>query len=115
MLQKFRPKPPTYPPKPWQRQHMKRRPASLPVGSYGGGRPPNGAARERIYRAIVEYAKQHGGHSPTRRELCILADVSSTSVASYHIDALIDDGMLEIIDRKLLIVGSKWFPPSTAE
>lgn len=105
----------TYPPKRWQqRQRDQRRPAVLPVPSYGGGRPPNSETRQRVYAAIVAYAKEHGGHTPTRREICSLADVSSTSVVTYHLVALIDDGLLEWRDRKLIITGGCWTPPAGA-
>lgn len=102
----------TYPSKPWQqRQREQRRPAALPVGSYGGGRPPNPEPRARVYAAIVEYAATHSGHTPTRRELCQICDISSTSVTSYHVYALIDSGQLELIDGKLCVVGGVWLPP----
>lgn len=116
MLQKFRPNPPRYPAKlptgqAWQRQTPHRRPASLPAPSYGGGRPPNPDTRPRIYAAIVAYASEHGGHTPTRRELVEICHISSTSVVNHHIHVLIDRGELELIDGKLIVAGGTWLPP----
>lgn len=112
MHQKIRPKPPSYPPKPWDSSGKRRPPLKpLPMPSYGGGRPPNMENRERVHRAIIDYAKEHGGHTPTRRELCVLCEISSTSVVSYHIAALIRDELLIVKDNKLCVVDGVWIPP----
>lgn len=113
MYENIRRNPPTYPAKPWGPSNSKRRPElkSLPLPSYGGGRPPNMAGRERVYRAILDYAGEHGGNTPTRRELLELCDMSSTSVVSYHIAHLVEDGLLELRDRKLIVCGGTWAPP----
>lgn len=76
-----------------------------------GGRPPNVANRQRVYAAIVEYAAEHGGNTPTIREVCEVCRISSTSVVNYHIQALIDEELLEWRDRKLIVTGATWIPP----
>lgn len=67
--------------------------------------------RDRVYAAIVEYAREHNGATPTMRELCEIVDISSTSVAAFNVHLLIDMGKLEIRDRKLIVVGSRWIGP----
>lgn len=99
---------PTYPQKPWPK-----RPAHLPSGAHVGGRPAmrHSELDDKIYATIIDYAGEHGGHTPTRREICSLANVSSTSVVSHHIKRLIGRGMLEVRDRKLIVCGATWTPP----
>ena len=72
---------------------------------------PN-AYRVKIYRAILDYCAEHGGHTPTIRELCTLCGISSTSVVNFHIQKLIDEGLLDWIDRKLVVAGGMWIPPN---
>lgn len=67
--------------------------------------------RDKIYAAIIDYATEHGGNSPTIREIQAVTAISSTSVVSYHVHALVRLGRLEIVDRKLIVCGSQWMPP----
>lgn len=108
---------PRYPAKPWVNRPAKR-PAVLPKApglAQAGGRPSNPDTRDKVYRAIVAYAGEHGGNTPTRRELCELTEISSTSVVSWHIAKLIASDLLEIIDRKLIVVGGQWTPPERTQ
>lgn len=124
MYQKTRPTV-TYPPKlstgqAWQRESLRdrrvqRRRAPLPVGSYGGGRAPSLDRRARVYRAILDFAADHGGNTPTHRQIQQMADISSSSVVAYNIAALVDDGRLERKDGKICVVGCKWFAPDVTE
>lgn len=68
--------------------------------------------REAVYEAICGYAVDHGGNTPTVRELCEIVGISSTSVAGYNVHQLIKQGLLEIVDRKLVVVGGVWTPPT---
>lgn len=67
--------------------------------------------RDRVYAAIVEYAREHNGATPTIREIMTMVGISSTSVAAYSVRLLIDLGKLAIVDRKLIVVGSRWIGP----
>ena len=67
--------------------------------------------RDKIYAAIIDYASEHGGNSPTIREIQAVTAISSTSVVAYNVHALVRLGKLEIVDRKLIVVGATWQPP----
>jgi len=71
--------------------------------------------RDKVYRAILAYCGEHGGNTPTIRELMDIVGISSTSVVGYSINQLIDMGLLEVIDRKLVVVGAQWTPPVTQD
>lgn len=54
---------------------------------------PNLTPRQHaVLDALRAYARAHGGRSPSLRELCRLAGLSSTSVARYTLDALAAQG-----------------------
>lgn len=71
--------------------------------------------RAKIYRAILDYCAEHGGNTPTIRELCQVCGISSTSVVNHHIQRLIDEGLLDWIDRKLVVIGGVWIPPGAQD
>jgi hypothetical protein len=66
----------------------------------------------KVYETILEYCAEYGGNFPTHRDLCDLCDIGSTSTVAYHIDALIEEGLIERVDYRLVVVGAKWIPPS---
>jgi repressor LexA len=53
---------------------------------------------QRVLTAIALFWKQHG-YSPSLRELCELADVSSTSMAALHLERLQAAGLIEYEPR----------------
>lgn len=60
---------------------------------------------ETIYAYMRDYAMSHGGNTPTLREIVRAIDgCSSTSVASYHVLKLLEDGRVQIKDGKRIIV-----------
>lgn len=67
--------------------------------------------RDKVYAAIIDYALEHGGNTPTLREIMDVTGISSTSVAAYNVGSLVTLGKLEILDRKLIVVGGTWIPP----
>lgn len=71
--------------------------------------------RVKIYQAILDYCAEHTGNTPTIRELCEICQISSTSVVNFHIQKLIDEGWLDWVDRKLIVVGSVWIPPTQTD
>ncbi len=60
---------------------------------------------------ICMYKLFHGGNAPTRREIVERLNLSGPSVAQRTVRELIDLGILEIIDRKLCLIGETWSPP----
>jgi len=67
--------------------------------------------RAKIYATIIDYCAEHGGNAPTIREIMQRTGISSTSVVAYHIHSLIGVGKLDIVDRKLCVVGATWIAP----
>lgn len=64
-----------------------------------------------VYHCILDYCQEHGGNTPTIREVQQILDLSSSSVAAHYINRLIFAGKLEVCDRKLVVVGGTWIPP----
>lgn len=56
------------------------------------------ASDQRVLLAIAVYIRQHG-FSPSLREICTLADVSSTSMAALHLERLRDAGLIAFEPR----------------
>ena len=73
---------------------------------------------EDVYRYIVNYKIQCDGVSPTIRQICKGANVSSTYVVYTHIEKLKDDGRITYIlgDKGKVIgyavTGGQWKSPS---
>lgn len=68
--------------------------------------------RDKIYAVIIDYAIEHGGNSPTIREMMGATGISSSSVVAYNVHALVRLGRLEIVDRKLMVCGATWVAPA---
>lgn len=49
--------------------------------------------RRRTLQAIADYFAANG-YAPTIRELCELMGISSTSLMNYHLNKLVDRGLL---------------------
>lgn len=49
---------------------------------------------DKVFNAIVEYKIENCGNSPSVREIMVDAGLSSTSVASYHIEKLEKEGRI---------------------
>ena len=54
---------------------------------------------ERLLWFIRQYIADHG-YSPTLREMCDGAAISSTSVANYWMRTLRDDGLITWVDHQ---------------
>jgi SOS-response transcriptional repressor LexA len=50
--------------------------------------------RQRILLAISVFLREHG-YSPSLREICDMAEISSTSVAVWHLERLQDAGLVQ--------------------
>lgn len=55
---------------------------------------PVGENRARILAYIHTYAAEHGGRTPTIREIGDAVGISSTSVVNYHLNKLAASGDL---------------------
>jgi SOS-response transcriptional repressor LexA len=73
------------------------------------------ATAGRILEIIVRYSVEHGGRTPTNREIGKLAGISSTSVVNYHLKQLEILGEIQrdaIFSRGIVVVGGNWTPPA---
>lgn len=66
---------------------------------------------EAVYAAIVAYAAAHYGATPTLAELMPVVGLRSTSTVAYHVQMLLGQGRLQVLDGKLIVAGSRWLPP----
>lgn len=80
-----------------------------------------GAKRHHDYDAvfdyIVEYKTAHDGLSPTLREIMDNCSISSTSVVSYILTQLEQEGKIVRFgqkDRAIMIPGGRWVRPRVA-
>jgi hypothetical protein len=71
---------------------------------------------KRLYVACVTFFVQHQAF-PTNREIIAITDVTSTSVANYYLDRLVEEGLLKKRPGKkargFSIVGLRVVPPDT--
>ena len=67
---------------------------------------------ERILQFIIGFKRANDGNSPTLREICRACNVTSTSVARYHLAKLQRRGFIQMPKggqcRKILVVGGSW-------
>lgn len=67
-----------------------------------------------VYHFIVAHCLEHGGLPPTIREITKGCHLSTTSLAHYHVKALIKRGLLTAKNGKargIQVVGAQWKPP----
>jgi excisionase family DNA binding protein len=66
------------------------------------------------YDFITAFCERSSGIPPTVREIMTALDMPSTSVVSYHLRKLEEQGYIEIRDheaRGIMVVGAQWIPP----
>ena len=73
------------------------------------GRPPIVDPRT-VLKAIIDYAKTHGGNSPTGNELVTLLiendhEISSPHTVYNYLGKLEKLGWIEVIDHKIVVTG----------
>lgn len=56
--------------------------------------PEGKEVRDRLLREIRKFRDEHG-YPPTLRELMVLAELSSTSIVSYHLRFMEGQGVIE--------------------
>lgn len=73
----------------------------------------------QVYQAIRRYKVEHGGLSPSIRELCALTGVSSTSVLRYYLRQLQASGHISIAQdfssRHISLPGEIYTPPAKVD
>jgi hypothetical protein len=72
--------------------------------------------RDEIFEILVDYARTHGGNSPTQRELWrevmrVTSRKMAYGVLLRHIEKLESDGRLKKVDGQIVIQGADWNPP----
>ena len=67
----------------------------------------------RVLNFTIKYKVALDGNSPSFKDIQDGCNLSSRSVVSYHIDKLIEAGLLikEAGQRQLIVVGGEWNPP----
>lgn len=73
------------------------------------GRPPIVDPRT-VLKAIIDYAKAHGGNSPTGNELVTLLierdhEISSSHTVYNYLKNLEKLGWIEMVDHKIVVAG----------
>ena len=66
--------------------------------------------REDVLAYIIQYKTANDGNSPTIREIMSGCGICSTSIVSYILRDLQDEGKLRIIDgsRGIMVTGGHW-------
>lgn len=79
--------------------------------------PEHGATTEAVFRCVVAFKRDHGGDSPTAREIAALLDIPSTSTVAYHLGKLERAGRIVRepgVARRIAVTGAKWVMGETA-
>lgn len=78
------------------------------------------ATSQKTLLEIVRWKAEHGGVSPSVRDLMAKTFVDSTSVVNHHLEVLEDAGFIECpvapgkkirASRSIVVVGERWEPP----
>ena len=67
-------------------------------------------SRQAVMDYIVKYKTANDGNSPTIREIMSGCEIGSTSIVSYILRDLQDEGKLRVIDgsRGIMVTGGHW-------
>ena len=63
---------------------------------------------DEIFDFIVQHKEAYDGNSPFIREIMRECDLSTTSLVTYYLKRLQRAGLLELKERRILVVGGKW-------
>lgn len=68
---------------------------------------------ESVYRYIIRFKRQHGGDSPSRREIGAGVGIPTTSMVHYYLMALERAGRIRMARpggkaRMIMIPGAEW-------
>ena len=86
-----------------------------PAESKTGRRAPRPQVQQHnpgdVYRYIVNHCATHRGAPPTFRDIAAGCGIASTNTVSEIVQALVKAGKLEIINRRIAVVGAVWHAP----
>lgn len=79
------------------------------------GRQRDEKFRQEVYECIVDFWKKNGV-SPSQRDIIANTRLTSTSVVTYIVDELVENGLLlkvggNMTRRTIVVVGSRWLSP----
>jgi SOS-response transcriptional repressor LexA len=64
---------------------------------------------QQIYNFIVKFKEENDGNSPTHRDIMEAIGISSLSVAHYHIQKLVEQGLITTDEQgQISVIGGKW-------
>lgn len=69
------------------------------------------AARQRVYRFIIQFKRDHDGNSPSSREIADGTGILSTNSVHYHLRMLEKQGKIHIerhLARRITVIGGRW-------
>ena len=70
-------------------------------------------ATQAIYSFVVAHKRRHDGNSPSFRQIRKACNISSTSMVSFYLDKLVEEGKitLDVGARIISVVGAEWRMP----
>ena len=75
--------------------------------------------KDAVYKFIVEHKVAHDGTSPSIREIGRECGIPSTSVVSYYLKVLEEDGKILLVGenapRSIVVIGGKYIAPEGFE
>lgn len=89
----------------------------MTIPSYDGSQAAE--RRRAVYDAITGFKQQHGGKSPSIRELMELTQIPSTSMICFYLDQLQEQEVLLLGNkhsaRDIVLPGEQYIPPANVE
>lgn len=69
--------------------------------------------KKKIYDFIVSFKREHGGNSPTVREIADAVGIGSISVVHWYLRSLQGLGMIDLMGgaRNIVVTGGIWIAP----
>jgi len=71
-----------------------------------------------VYNFLIAYKTEHDGNSPTLRDIIDNTNITSTSIAHYHLARLEQRGLITMAGagktRSIMVTGATWTPPEAA-
>lgn len=64
---------------------------------------------DEVYQFIIKYKTENDGNSPTRRDIVKALEMSSLSIAQWHVNKLAEMGLIDVDDAgKIYVHGGSW-------
>ena len=70
-------------------------------------------ATQAIFSFVVAHKRRHDGNSPSFRQIRRACNISSTSMVSFYLDKLVEEGRITLDTgaRLISVVGAEWKLP----